>query len=112
MTNAIEAIASVLKNFTDEEPKPPLHVGEVMSLWVAYTAFKEARALYQVSLNMTEDPELTHALENALKASQEDVKKVADFMMREGIPQPATSGDKPESNPREVPPGARFTDEI
>lgn len=80
MTRAIEAITSILKTFVDEEPKPSLHVGEVMNLWLALTAFHEARSLYQVGLNMTKDTDLKHALQQALEGSNSDVKIILNFL--------------------------------
>lgn len=111
MTRAIEAITSILKTFIDEEPKPALHVGEVMSIWTALTAFHEAKALYQVGLNTTLDADLKHALQNALEGSNEDVNILVNIMKQEGIPIPDTRGEKTVSNPRDVPEGVKLSDE-
>ncbi|WP_100013273.1 hypothetical protein [Lentibacillus sediminis] len=60
MTRAIEAITSVVRSLVDDEPKPPLHVGEVMALWTALASFEEARYVYEAGLNTTQDPDLKH----------------------------------------------------
>ncbi|MHC0039394.1 DUF3231 family protein [Pseudoneobacillus sp. C159] len=111
MTNPFEAISSIIKNFVDGEPKPSLHVGEVMDLWTAYIAFNEAHVLYQVGLNTTTDTELKHAIHAAFNSSNEDTQKVESFLLKEGVPLPAISSPKPLSNPNSVPEGVKLTDE-
>jgi hypothetical protein len=111
MTNPLEAIYAIVKNFIDEDPKPPLHVGEVMDLWTAYTAFNEAHVLYQVGINTTTDPDLKHALKAALNSSNADVKKIENFLLKEGVPLPTVSSPKPKSKAKFIPEGVRLTDE-
>ncbi|WP_404430842.1 DUF3231 family protein [Sutcliffiella horikoshii] len=111
MTSAIEAIAAILKNFTDEEPKLPLHVGEVMDLWTAFTAFKEAHTLYQTALNTTIDRDLKPVLEEALKSSLADTKRVEEMLIKEGVPLPLVNPNKPTSDPSAVPEGVKLTDD-
>ncbi|UII54427.1 DUF3231 family protein [Cytobacillus spongiae] len=111
MANTFEAIASILKNFVDEEPKTPLHVGEVMDLWTAYTAFHEAHSLYHVALNTTTDPQLKHVIQQAIKESKEDTKKIEEFLLKEGVPLPLVHSNKPSSNPEAVPEGVKLTDD-
>lgn len=111
MTSALEAVSELIKSYIDKEPKPPLHVGEVMNLWTALTAFQEARSLYQAAINTTTDPDLIHTLENAIQGSKADYELVKKFMMQEGIPLPAISEDKPKSDPSAVPEGVKLTDD-
>ncbi|WP_241494339.1 DUF3231 family protein [Bacillus coahuilensis] len=111
MINVVEALTELVKNFTDEEPKPPLHVGEVMALWTAFTAFEEAHSLYQIGLNTTNDPDLITLLEDALKGSNQDSIKIQDLLVKEGVPLPLSNANKPESNPMSVPNGVRLTDD-
>ncbi|MCA1031391.1 DUF3231 family protein [Bacillus timonensis] len=111
MTNPIEAMTALVKSFVDKEPKPPLHVGEVMSLWTALAAYKEARALYQAAENMTTDTDLKHALKEALEGSSKDVKMLEEFMVKEGIPIPHFSPDKPHTEPTAVPEGAKLDED-
>ena len=110
MTRHLEAIAAVVKSFTDEEAKPPLHVGEVRMLWTSLTLFQEALAGYIVGLNTTTDPQLKHALTNAVGAAKSDIRLLKDILLREGVPLPPTSESKPESNPDMVPLGVKLTD--
>lgn len=111
MTHVFEAISAIMKNFTDEAPKPPLHVGEVMDLWTAFTAFHEAHALYQVGLNTTTDKDLKHVLESALEGSKLDTKKIEKLLLKEGVPLPLVNPRKPLSEQSAVPEGVRLTDD-
>ncbi|CAN7543636.1 DUF3231 family protein [Rossellomorea sp. LjRoot5] len=111
MTNVFEAISAIIKNFTDEAPKPPLHVGEVMDLWTAFTAFHEAHALYQVGLNTTTDKDLQNVLESALEGSMLDTKKIEKFLLKEGVPLPLVNPKKPQSEQSAVPEGVRLSDD-
>ncbi|MEI2665719.1 DUF3231 family protein [Rossellomorea sp. LJF3] len=111
MTHVFEAISAIMKNFTDEAPKPPLHVGEVMDLWTAFTAFHEAHALYQVGLNTTTDKDLRHVLESALEASMLDTKKIEKFLLKEGVPLPLVNPKKPLSEQSAVPEGVKLSDD-
>ncbi|WP_417897691.1 DUF3231 family protein [Bacillus haimaensis] len=111
MTRAIESLAAIFKNFVDKEPKPLLHVGEVMDLWTAFTAFHEAQTLYQVALNTTTDPELRHVLMNAFEGSKSDTKLVEKFLLKEGVPLPLVNPTKPISDPISVPEGVKLNDD-
>ncbi|QFT87536.1 hypothetical protein FIU87_02630 [Bacillus sp. THAF10] len=111
MTKMYEAFAAVLKNFVDEEPKPHLHVGEVMDLWTAHTAFREAHSLYQIGLNTTTDSDLKNVLENALKGSYADTEMLEDFLVKEGVPLPLASIKKPISQSDAIPEGVKLTDD-
>ncbi len=111
MINTFEAISSIIKNFVDEAPKPPLHVGEVMDLWTAFTAFHEAHALYQVGLNTTTDQDMLHVLQSALKGSMADTKKIEEFLLKEGVPLPLVNPRKPVSEQSAVPEGVKLKDD-
>ncbi|MCM3595065.1 DUF3231 family protein [Metabacillus idriensis] len=111
MTRAIESISAIIKNFIDKDPKPPLHVGEVMDLWTIFTAFHEAHSLYQVALNSTIDPDLQHVVQNALEGSKKDTQDIEDFLLKEGVPLPLVNPKKPLSNAAAVPEGVKLSDD-
>ncbi|APH05703.1 DUF3231 family protein [Bacillus weihaiensis] len=111
MTSAFEAITAVFKTYIDNEPKPPLHVGEVMDLWTAYTAFQEAQSLYQVGLNTTTNSDLVHILQKALEGSSSDTKNIETLLKNEGIPLPRANPSKPTTKPQAVPEGVKLTDD-
>lgn len=110
MLNPLEAILDTIKTMFDNEPKSPLHVGEVMSLWTMLTIFEEAHSIYIAALNMTTDDELIHALKEAKKASKQDIKELREFLKKEGVPLPLASAEKPNSEPNDVPLGVKLTD--
>ncbi|WP_335869541.1 DUF3231 family protein [Bacillus sp. 2205SS5-2] len=110
MVNPFEALWDTIKPMVDEEPKPPLHVGEVMNLWTVLTIFEEAHSIYISSLNMTTDEELTHALNVAEKTSKKDIVEFQVFLKKEGVPLPVASDEKPKSDPNDVPLGVKLTD--
>ncbi|MCM3763731.1 DUF3231 family protein [Neobacillus niacini] len=110
MGNVLETITAIFKDFVDEDPKPHLHVGEVMALWTAYTAFHEAHMLYQVCLNSTGDKDLKHAITAAYHSSKQDTKKIEEFLKKEGVSMPSVSSPKPNSNPDSIPEGVRLTE--
>ncbi|MTH54745.1 DUF3231 family protein [Bacillus mangrovi] len=112
MAGIFESIISVMKENLDGEPKPPLHVGEVMALWTLYTMYEEAKSFYGVFLNITTDLQLKHSVETAKKDTEKAVNLLKEFLKAEGVPLPnAGQQDKPDSNPSAVPPGVRFTDD-
>ncbi len=111
MTNVFEAISAMVKTFVDEAPKPSLHVGEVMDLWTAFTAFHEAHALYQIGLNTTTDKDMKHVLQNALEGSIADTKKIEKLLLKEGVPLPLVNPKKPNSDQSAVPEGVKLKDD-
>lgn len=110
MINPFEAVWDMMKGNMDNEPKAPLHVGEVMNLWTLLTIFEDAHAVYIAALNTTTDDELIHAIKNAEKESKQDVKELKKFLEREGVPLPPTAEGKPKSDPNEIPLGVKLTD--
>ncbi|BFT69428.1 DUF3231 family protein [Paenibacillus sp. P36] len=111
MTTFWDAIKSVLGSLLDEEPVPPLHVGEVMTLWTLLTIYEEGQVIYKIALNTTTDAELRHAVENAVHESLQDIEMVRDFLIKEGVPLPSVSAEKPDSESNQIPLGVKFTDD-
>jgi hypothetical protein len=48
LTSLLEAVNDVMKTFIDEDPKPPLHVGEIMNCWTYLTMLEEEQANVQI----------------------------------------------------------------
>lgn len=65
MTNVFEAAKGIFSAYTDNEPKSPLHVGEVMSLWTYHATLTEINRFAEIGLNTTTDDELVEALKNS-----------------------------------------------
>lgn len=110
MLKVIETIKNMIKLSADGEPKAPLHVGEVMALWTLSTLMEEAVVFYGVFLNTTTDTELIKNINTAKKETSDVIQNLKAFLIKEGIPLPPTSEEKPLSNPGNVPYGVRFTD--
>ncbi|MFC5451807.1 DUF3231 family protein [Paenibacillus aestuarii] len=111
MTNIVEAFIDVMKTFIDNEPKPPMHVGEVMTCWTYLTMLEEEKANVQIGLNTTTDEDLRRALQASMKLATEQAEKLKNFMLQEGVPLPPVSERKPDSAPEAVPMGVKLTDD-
>lgn len=111
MMEVIESISRVIKSFIDDEPTPPLHVGEVMSLWTYLVALREAVVIEQTCVNMTTSPELVHILKEGIHLCTEQTEKLEKFLINEGVPLPAVSSTKPETSANAVPCGAKLTED-
>jgi hypothetical protein len=110
MKHLFEALKDFFGSLNDEEPKPPLHIGEAMSCWLYLTIIEEAVMLEQACLNSTNDPELKEFLEKTMEGASSQSRRLKDFMQHEGVTLPPASEPKPLSDPDAVPLGAKLTD--
>ncbi|HEU4963634.1 MAG TPA: DUF3231 family protein [Bacilli bacterium] len=111
MSNVLEALKNVLLSYVDNEPKPPLHVGEAMACWTYLAVMNEAISFEECTFHMTRDPELKKAIQDGIKMCASQSGRMETFMRREGIELPAGSQHKPQSDPQAVPSGAKLTDD-
>ena len=111
LTSVFEAVKDVMKTFIDDEPKPPLHVGEVMTCWTYLTMLEEEKANVQIGLNTTTDSELLETLNASMELAHAHAKELRDFMLSEGVTLPPVSELKPISEPETVPMGVKLTDD-
>lgn len=113
MPNPFEAFWNTIKMSIDnlDEPKHPLHTGEVTSCWIYYTALKEFIRYEEVGLNTTNDDEVREMLTDAIKMCESQTRRLEDFMVKEGIPLPELPAKKPKSDVNAVPLGAKLTDD-
>ncbi|MGE5674477.1 MAG: DUF3231 family protein [Mycobacterium leprae] len=96
---------------TAQQPAVPPHIGEAFNVWTYYVGAKEARVICLMMLNHTNDPDLKEAIEHFVNDVLEpQAKQVMDFLRNEGIDMPAGTGDKAKADEREIPPGAKMTD--
>ncbi|WP_346235708.1 DUF3231 family protein [Lysinibacillus telephonicus] len=108
--HAFEALLKVYHSLFDDEPKPALHVGEVMSCWTYLTVLEESVALEQLAINTTVDKELNDFLHKTMGGASSQATRLKDFLQQEGIPLPPASEPKPVSDPTAIPLGAKMTD--
>jgi hypothetical protein len=109
--NLSEAVENVVQSFMDEEPKSPLHVGEVMSLWSYLSTLADEQVHSEAGINSTTDPELSKALHELVKMFKSQKQRLIAFLQTEGIPLPPLSESKPNSDPNEIPLGVKLTDD-
>ncbi|MCR2821557.1 DUF3231 family protein [Lederbergia panacisoli] len=110
MAHRIEALIEVFQSLFDDEPKPSLHVGEVMACWTYLAVLEEAVALEQLGINTTEDPELKKVLQKSMDGANSQAIRLKDFLQKEGVPFPPAPESKPLSDPNAIPLGAKMTD--
>lgn len=80
-------------------------------LWASYVGVSESRAICQMMANHTTDKDLRETIEHFVDEVEEPMmKRLAEFMVGEGMALPPTTGDRPQSNESAIPPGARMTD--
>jgi hypothetical protein len=108
--HAFEALMKVLHSLYDDDPKPSLHVGEVMNCWTYVAVLEETVSLEQLCINQTEDKELNECLHKLMGGASSQLKRLKDFLQQEGVPLPPASEPKPLSDPTSVPLGAKMTD--
>ncbi len=111
LTSIFEALVDVMKTLIDDEPKPPLHIGEAMTCWTYLTMLEEEIANVQIGLNTTIDNELLDALNASMELAKAQSKLLRDFMLLEGVTLPPVSEKKPKSEPNSVPMGVKLTDD-
>lgn len=110
MVNPFEAVWNTLKTLIDDEPKSPLHVGEVMSCWTYLTVLSEAITYEEIGLNTTTDNEVRELLADGKKLCESQVKRMQDFLLKEGVPIPTVPETKPSSESNDIPLGVKLTD--
>lgn len=110
MAHTYEALIKVIKSLFDDEPKPSLHVGEVMCCWTYLAMLEEAVALEQLGINSTEDTDLIDVLHKSMGGASSQAKRLKDFLQQEGVPLPPADEPKPLSDPRSIPLGAKMTE--
>lgn len=108
--DALNILQALFQSAT--KPPAPIHAGEAFTLWAYYEAAAETRAVLNVLLNHTEDQSLKETIEHFVdEVLEPQVRQVRDVMLHEGVALADVTPDKPKADPRQVPVGARFSDE-
>jgi hypothetical protein len=111
MLDVIQAFNNVIQSFVDDEPKSPLHVGEVMSCWSYLSELADEQVHSEAGINSTTDPELRKAFHEGVKMFKSQKERMISFMLSEGVPIPPLSESKPQSNPSDIPLGVKLSDD-
>ncbi|HYF90726.1 MAG TPA: DUF3231 family protein [Symbiobacteriaceae bacterium] len=92
-------------------PKDPLHVGEVMTLWTCYIGVAESRAICLLLTNHTKDAGLRETIEHFVNDVETPmIDRLEGLLLQEGIALPSITGDKPKADESTIPMGAKLTD--
>ncbi|MEH7378589.1 DUF3231 family protein [Neobacillus drentensis] len=111
MMNPLEVLKDVFIPFMDGEKKP-LHVGEVMNLWFYLTGVQQSLRGDQISYNIVQDKELKDKLNDVINNVHKPmITELEEFLKKEGIPQPNSTPEKSVGDYRNIPDGAKMTDE-
>ncbi|WP_099157550.1 DUF3231 family protein [Virgibacillus ndiopensis] len=111
MTNVFNVVKDFLEMNLDNEPKSPLHVGEVMGCWMYIALMDEAKIFIQIGLNSTNDDEVKKHLNQSLKQCDSQTKRFKELLRSEGVHLPPSSEERPNSDPNSIPLGAKLTDD-
>ena len=111
--NPFEAVWNMLKTTIDnvDEPRTPLHVIEVGDCWKYITMIEEFIRYEEIALNTSSDDEVLEMLNDAIQLCESQVKRLSQFMIKEGVSLPDVTSAKPNSNPEEIPLGVKLTDD-
>lgn len=88
----------------------PLHYGEVFGIWSFLFTSQACVAAYQTMLNHAGDGDLKELIHEAITASQEEVKEVAELLKENGVGLPPSPPARPVADLESIPAGARFMD--
>lgn len=92
--------------------KAPLHVGEVMHLWSFLDNTELIIRLDQIAYNTTEDPELKVKLDELINQVNKPIaEEIKEFLIKESIPLPKSTPEKPLSANHQIHAGVKLTDE-
>jgi hypothetical protein len=111
MPDVLEAVKNVVQSFVDDEPKSPLHVGEVMSCWARLAELAEDQVHSEAGINSTRDPDLCKVLQEGVMVFKSQKERLIEFLRLEGVPLPPMSESKPSSDPNKIPLGVKLTDD-
>lgn len=67
----------------------PLHYGEVFGIWSFLFTSQACVAAYQTMLNHAGDGDLKELIHEAITASQEEMKEVAELLKENGVGLPS-----------------------
>jgi hypothetical protein len=88
----------------------PLHYGEVFGIWSFLFTSQACVAAYQTMLNHAGDGDLKELIHEAITASQEEMKEVAELLKENGVGLPPSPPARPVADLESIPAGARFMD--
>lgn len=96
---------------TTDQSTPLPHLGEVYGVWFYDVLCSAALSFCQLSINHAHNPELGAMIRDlAHNLEEPQLKKLGEFLTREGVPFPMNFPRHPKADPDSIPPGARMED--
>lgn len=109
--NLFEMIHDAFEPFLDGE-KRPLTVMEVTNLWFFLLATETTLRNEELGCNLAQDEELKRILLDSKENLHIPIRdELREFFIKEGIPLPQSTPEKPIGDFREIPEGAKLNDE-
>lgn len=109
--NLFEVLNDAFKPFLDGEKKP-LTVLEVSNLWFYLAATENTMRNEEIAYNVTQDKELKKKLKDAKEHVHQPIaKSIRELLIKEEVPLPQTTAEKPVGDYVNIPEGAKLTDE-
>ncbi|MFP7298784.1 DUF3231 family protein [Neobacillus niacini] len=106
-----EVIQDIFQPFMDGE-KRPLNVMEVSNLWFFLLGTETTMRSEEIAINLAQDPELVQILKDVREDVHIPIRdELKEFLMKEGVPFPQSTPEKPFGDYKSIPEGAKLNDE-
>lgn len=106
-----DLIQDVFEPFMDGE-KRPLNVMEVSNLWFFLLGTETTMRNEEIGYNLAQDPELKQILKDVRETVHIPIRdELKEFLMKEGVPFPQSTPEKPVGDFKSIPEGAKLNDE-
>ncbi|MEH6992483.1 DUF3231 family protein [Neobacillus drentensis] len=106
-----EVIQDIFQPFMDGE-KRPLNVMEVSNLWFFLLGTETTMRNEEIGINLAQDPELKQILKDIRETVHIPIRdELKEFLMKEGVPFPQSTPEKPVGDFMSIPDGAKLNDE-
>jgi hypothetical protein len=106
-----DLIQDVFEPFMDGEKKP-LNVMEVSNLWFFLLGTETTMRNEEIGYNLAQDPELKQILKDVRETVHIPIRdELKEFLMKEGVPFPQSTPEKPVGDFKSIPEGAKLDDE-
>ncbi|WHZ03834.1 DUF3231 family protein [Neobacillus sp. YX16] len=103
-----ELIQDIFQPFMDGE-KRPLNVMEVSNLWFFLLGTGTTMRNEEIGINLAQDPELKQILKDIRETVHIPIRdELKEFLMKEGVPFPQSTPEKPVGDYRNIPEGAKL----
>ncbi|MDQ0973778.1 hypothetical protein QFZ31_003656 [Neobacillus niacini] len=107
----LELIQDIFQPFMDGK-KRPLNVMEVSNLWFFLLGTETTMRNEEIGINLAQDPELKQILKDIKETVHIPIRdELKEFLMKEGVPFPQSTPEKPAVDFKDISEGAKLNDE-